>query len=133
MNTEYKSIVESYYENLWNKQDKSYFQKLLHQDVRFRGSLDISTVGIKGFEEYFDMILSVFPNLHHSVELMVSENNNVAARAVYNGTHQGKLFDFKPTNNRIRYTGASFFKFKENKIIDIWVLGDLNSLYKQIS
>lgn len=133
MSTEYKQIVESYYENLWNKQDKSYFKKLLHEDVRFRGSLDISTQGIEGFESYFDMILSVFPNLHHSIEVMISENNSVAVRAVYNGTHSGKLFDFEPTNNRIRYLGASFFRFKDNKIIDIWVLGDLNSLYKQIS
>jgi predicted ester cyclase len=56
----------------------------------------------------------------------------VAARALYNGTHQGKLMEFEATNNRIRYHGASFFQMKEDKIFDIWVLGDLNTLYEQL-
>jgi len=64
--------------------------------------------------------------------LMLCEDNNVSARAIYNGTHKGKLMNFEPTNNKIRYNGASFFKIENGKIIDIWVLGDLNSLYKQL-
>ncbi|MCG3718152.1 ester cyclase [Aliarcobacter butzleri] len=31
------------------------------------------------------------------------------------------------------YNGASFFKFKDGKIIDIWVLGDLKTLIQQLS
>ncbi|MBU1658873.1 ester cyclase [bacterium] len=127
-----KQIVASYYENLWNNKDKSYIDKLLHDNIVFRGSLHISTRGKKEFEEYFDMILNAIPNLYHGVEIMVSENNLVAARAIYNGTHQGKLLDIEPTNNRISYNGASFFNIKDGKIIDIWVLGDLNTLYKQL-
>lgn len=127
-----KQIVESYYENLWNKQDKSFIDKLLDDNIIFRGSLDIQTSGKKEFENYFDMITSAIPNLYHGIESIVAQDDQVAARAVYNGTHKGKLFDFEATNNRIKYNGASFFKIKNGKIIDIWVLGDLNSLYKQL-
>ncbi len=128
-----KKIVESYYENLWNKKDKSYIDKLLSDDIVFRGSLDVTTKGKKGFEEYFDMILTALPDLHHAVETMIAEGNHVSARAVYNGTHKGKLFDFEPSNNRIRYNGASFFTIVDGKITNIWVLGDINSLYKQLT
>lgn len=78
------------------------------------------------------MITKAIPNLYHSIEAIVSDENQVAARAVYNGTHQGKLLNFEPTNNRIRYQGASFFQIRDGKIYDIWVLGDLNTLYKQL-
>lgn len=125
-------IVQSYYENLWNQKDKVYMDKLLDENVVFRGSLGIDTQGKKGFEEYFDMITAAIPNLYHGVETIVAQDNSVAARAVYNGTHKGKLFDFEPTNNRIKYNGASFFTIENGKIKDIWVLGDLNALYKQL-
>ncbi len=127
-----KQIVESYYENLWNKKDKSYINKLLDDNIVFRGSLNVATKGKVEFEEYFDMITTAIPNLYHGIEMLVCQNNTVAARAVYNGTHKGKLFDFEATNNRIRYNGASFFTIENGKIVDIWVLGDLNSLYKQL-
>ncbi|WP_428023508.1 ester cyclase [Arcobacter sp.] len=128
-----KEIVKSYYENLWNKKDKSYIDKLFDDNILFRGTLDIETNGKKEFEEYFDMILSAIPNLYHGVELMIAENNLVSARAIYNGTHMGKLFDIEATNRRIRYNGASFFRIENDKIKEIWVLGDLNSLYKQLT
>ncbi len=128
-----KDIVLSYYENLWNKQDKSYMDKLLSDDIVFRASLGVETKGKKEFEEYFDMLIKAIPNLYHGVETILEENDQVAARAVYNGTHSGKLLDFEPTNKRIRYNGASFFKIENGKIKDIWVLGDLNTLYKQLS
>jgi len=129
---EQKEIIESYYENLWNKQNKSYIDKLLSDDIIFRGSLGIETVGKEEFEKYFDLITSAIPNLYHGVETIVVQNNSVAARAVYNGTHSGKLLDFEPSNNRIRYNGASFFQLENGKIKEIWVLGDLNTLYKQL-
>ncbi len=126
-------IVKSYYENLWNKQDKSYIDTLLDDNIVFRGSLGIETKGKKGFEEYYDMILEAIPNLYHGVETTISQDNQIAARAVYNGTHKGKLFDFEATNKRISYNGASFFTIENGKIVEIWVLGDLNALYKQMS
>lgn len=127
-----EEIVVSYYENLWNKQDKSYIDKLFSDDIVFRASLGIETNGKKEFEEYFDMITKAIPNLYHGVETMVSQNSQVAVRAVYNGTHKEKLLNFEATNKRIRYNGASFFQIKDDKIIEIWVLGDLNTLYSQL-
>lgn len=127
-----KQLVQSYYENLWNNQDKKYINELLDENLIFRGSLGIETTGLKAFEEYFDMIITAIPNLYHGVEIMVAENNHVAARAVYNGTHKGKLFDFEATGNRIKYNGASFFTIENNKIKEIWVLGDLNTLNAQL-
>ena len=80
-----------------------------------------------------DTILTGIPNLFHSVVTMVCEDDTIAVKALYNGRHTGKLFDYEASNNKIAYSGASFFKFKDGKIIDIWVLGDLKNLIKQLS
>ncbi|MBD3793332.1 MAG: ester cyclase [Campylobacterales bacterium] len=130
--SQHKKIVQSYYQNLWNNQDKSYIDKLLHDDILFKGSLGVETKGKKEFESYFDMITTAVPNLYHAVELLVEEGDYVVARAWYSGTQRGKLLGFEATNNKIRYNGASFFTIVDNKIKTIWVLGDLYDLSKQL-
>lgn len=128
-----KEIVKKYYEELWNRQNVDYIDILLDDNIKFHGSLNIQTYGKKPFEEYMKLVLGGIPNLYHGIELMIEENETIAVKAIYNGTHSGRLLDYEPTNNRIKYNGASFFKFKDDKISDIWVLGDLTTLKRQLS
>jgi len=128
-----KQIIEEYYDVLWNEKKLSEANKFLHSTITFRGSLGMRVEGINGFCDYAKMLFGAFPNLYHVIEDVVIEGDKAAVRVVYTGTHTGKLFGFEPTGNRIRYSGASFFKFENDKIIDIWVLGDLNALYGQLT
>jgi len=131
-NSFYKKLVRQYYEELWNKQNKDYIDILFNDDISFRGSLNIEANGKKEFAEYMDKILTAIPNLYHGIEIILFEDNMVVTRAIYNGTHQGELFGYKASNNRIKYNGASFFKFKDDKISSVWVLGDLTTLLGQL-
>lgn len=127
-----KQLVRAYYE-MWNSHDFDAADAILDADVRFRGSLDIVANGIEGFKEYGRMIIKAFPNLYHATEIEVHENNLAAVYVTYSGTHEGKLFGYEATGKRISYSGSSFFYFKNGKIMSINVLGDLNSLHKQLS
>lgn len=129
----YKEKVVLYYEELWNEHKKELIETLFDDNLTFRGSLDIETKGKKGFEDYFDKLTSGIPELYHGIEVMVCEKNIVAARVYYHGIHTGKLFELEPTGKTIRYSGASFFKFYKDKIKDIWVLGDLLNLQRQLN
>lgn len=113
----YKNLVKLYYEELWNKHNKEYIDILFDEEITFHGSLNVVAKGKKEFETYMDNVLTGIPNLYHGVEIMISEDDKIAVRAVYNGTHKGKLFDFEPTNNRIKYNGASFLDLKMEKFV----------------
>lgn len=126
-----KNLVAKYYE-MWNSHDFSKAEKIFSENLRFRGSLGIDTVGIDEFREYADMILTAFPNLYHATEIVVEEGPQVAVYVTYSGTHKGKLYEFEATGNRISYSGASFFTVRNEKITDIKVLGDRYTLYNQI-
>jgi len=127
-----RELVRAYYD-MWNDHDFSKADKLLDPDIRFRGSLDITANGIEGFKEYGAMLINAFPNLYHAVEISVHENDSAAVYVTYTGTHEGKLFNYEPTHNRICYAGAVFFNFRNGKIARINVLGDLNALHKQLN
>ncbi|MDY3205533.1 MAG: ester cyclase [Arcobacter sp.] len=128
-----KELVKLYYDELWNKQNKDYIDILFDDNITFHGSLDIDVKGKEQFKTYMDTILTGIPNLFHSIVTMVCEGDIIAVKALYNGRHTGKLFEFEPSNNKIAYSGASFFKFRDGKIVDVWVLGDLKNLIKQLS
>ena len=128
-----RQIIEEYYEVLWNGKKLDQAHKFLHSTLNFRGSLGMRVEGINAFCDYAKMLFSAFPNLYHVIEDVVVEGDKIAVRLVYTGTHSGKLFGFEPTGNRIRYSGASFFKIENEKIVDAWVLGDLNALYGQLT
>jgi predicted ester cyclase len=127
-----KELVNSYYQ-MWNEKDFSKADKICDQDIRFRGSLDITANGIEGFKEYAEMLIKAIPNLYHAVEMSICENNIVATYVTYTGTHEGQLFNHAGTGNRICYSGASFIHIRNGKITNINILGDLTSLNKQIS
>jgi predicted ester cyclase len=128
-----RQLVEEYYDVLWNEKKLESAHHFLDSNISFRGSLGMRVEGINGFCDYAKMLFGAFPNLYHVIEDVVVEGDKAAVRVVYTGTHSGKLFGFEPTGNRIRYSGASFFKFENDKIVDAWVLGDLNALYGQLN
>lgn len=127
-----RELVSRYYQ-MWNSKDFDIADEICDKDLRFRGSLDITANGIDGFKEYANLRTKAFPNMYHAVEMSVYEGNMVALYITYSGTHKGEIFDYPPTNKRISYSGAAFFHIKNEKIVSINVLGDLNSLHKQLS
>ncbi len=126
-----RELVTKYYD-MWNQHNFERADTLLDEDIRFRGSLDITANGLEGFKDYAQMLTTAFVNLYHAIEMSVFENNMAAVYVTYTGRHEGKLLDYEPTGNRFRYSGAVFFHFRNDKIYSINVLGDLNALYKQI-
>ena len=133
MSKQIKQIIEEYYETIWNEKKLDQAHKFVHSTITFRGSLGMRVEGINGFCDYAQMFFGAFTNLYHVIEDVVVEGDKAAVRLVYSGIHTGKLFGFEPTGNRVRYSGACFFKFEDEKIVDAWVLGDLNALYGQLN
>lgn len=125
-------LIKRFYHEMWNHFDKCIFQELLTEDFRFRGSLGKYTTGYDGFGEYVDFIQEVFPDFHNHIEEIISEGEKSFARLTYKGTHRGELFGMKPTNIPIEYAGAAVFHFKNERISEVWVLGDIYGLVQQL-
>jgi steroid delta-isomerase-like uncharacterized protein len=130
--TDQRSIVTRYYRDLWNRFDKALIPELLEESIRFRGSLGDQTVGHASFAAYMDRVRTAFPDFKNSIETIVSEGDQSFARLSYEGTHLGSLLGIPATGRRVRYAGASLFRFHAGRIAELWVLGDLHGLLEQI-
>jgi steroid delta-isomerase-like uncharacterized protein len=130
---DYKSLVRRYYSELWNAWSAGALAELISPDIVFRGSIGTAVHGIEEFRQYASKIRAAFPDFHNHIEEIIGEDDKVVARLTYTGTHRGELFSFPGTGKKITYQGIAIFQFREGKIISGFVLGDTESLKRQIA
>jgi steroid delta-isomerase-like uncharacterized protein len=130
---DYKSFVRRYYSELWNDWSADALDELISRDIVFRGSIGTAVHGIEEFRQYVNKIRAAFPDFHNHIEELIGEDEKVVARLTYTGTHRGELFGFSGTGKKINYQGVAIFQFREGKIISGFVLGDTESLKRQIA
>lgn len=133
MTEQYKNIIRRYYEEIWNKANTSLIPELVHENVAFKGSLGTNQRGHRGLAVYMDFIHQALGDYHSRILDMAAEDNKVYARIRYSGIHRGELFGYAATEAKIEWEGVAVFTFADGKISDIWVLGDINGVMKQIA
>jgi steroid delta-isomerase-like uncharacterized protein len=129
---DYKSLIRRYYSELWNAWSTTALEELISPDIVFRGSIGTAVNGIEEFKQYVSKIRVAFPDFHNHVEEIIGEGDKVVAHLTYTGTHRGELFGFSGTDRKITYQGIAIFQFREGKIVSGYVLGDTESLKRQI-
>ena len=128
----HKEMVRKWYEQMWNHWDESVFDEILDPELKLRGSLGPEHHGHAGVSEYMRFVRAVFPDFQNRIVEMVEEGNKVFARLTYTGTHRGALFGIPASGRTIEYSGAALFTFERGRIVDVWVLGDVDGLKRQI-
>ncbi len=130
---EHVRLIGRFYNDMWNRFDKSVFVDILHPEIQFQGSLGQTKVGFAEFGDYVDYIQAFASDFHNEVLSTITEGDSTFARLSYTGTHQGEVFGLAPTGKRFEYAGAAVFTFSEGLIRDVWVLGDIHGLTQQLS
>jgi predicted ester cyclase len=126
-------LVRAFYEEVWNRNDAARARQLLDPAVRFRGSLGPERIGPDGFIAYMSEVHAALADYRCTVEDLVEGDGRAAARVRFEGVHRGELLGFAPTGRRVAWTGAAFFTVIADRLTDVWVLGDLDSLRRQLA
>src|SRR6516165_2933512 len=128
-----KELVRRYYEVLWNRWDFALADELIAESIVFRGSLGTSVQGREGFKEYMRSVRAAFPDFHNHIEELIAENDRVAARLTYSGTHQGAVLGIAPTGRQVSYAGVALFRVVDDRIAEGWVLGNVHGLVQRLT
>ena len=131
--TDAGTLVHRFYDDLWNAWDDTAVSEVLHPQLRFRGSLGQVTVGLEEWRSYRDAVRHSSPDFHNEVVELLVTGDRAAARMAWSGTHGGALLGVAPTGRRFRYDGAAFFTVTDGLLDEVWVVGDLGSLWTQLT
>ena len=123
-----KSVVELFYREMWNKADKSRIPEIFHDDFSFRGSLGPVLVGHDQFAGYVDQVTGSLGEYVCDILEMTEEDDRVVAKMLFRGVHRADMFGYAATGKRVEWHGSAHFTFRDGKVADLWVLGDVHGL-----
>lgn len=125
-------LVESFYGEVWNKADEDAARALLHPEFLFHASLGPEIKGPEGFIEYMRAVHAALEGFTCEIGGILEDGSHAAARLRFHGTHRAPLFGVEATGNRIEWGGAAFFNTDGKQITELWVLGDIDAVKRQL-
>jgi steroid delta-isomerase-like uncharacterized protein len=106
------------YEEMWNKN-----RPALAAEIFLRPA---------GVEKFVSQFLKSFPDLQHTVNEMITEGDQIAVQFSAQGTHQGEWMGFPATGKSILYTGVTWARFAQGKIVEHSTWWDKAGLIEQV-
>jgi steroid delta-isomerase-like uncharacterized protein len=129
---EHKAIVREHADVLFNQRRVDRTDETVASDYLDHAPLPGQAAGLEGAKQKWAMYLEALPDLHLSIEEMVSEIDRVAVRWIGVGTHQGELMGVPPTGRQLRIEGISIYRLVNGKIVEQREQWDRMALMQQL-
>jgi len=123
-----KHAIRTFYDEVWNRRDKSRIADIFHPGFSFRGSLGPVLKGREAFAGYVDRVTKPLEGYRCDILALTEEGDHVVAKMRFSGRHTGDFMGFAPTGRMIEWLGSAHFTFEGDKVSDLWVLGDVHGL-----
>ena len=111
-----KQVVLRLFNEVFNQRSLSVLDLLYDPNVVDHGAFPDQAPGVEGIKSAIIDFFEVFDNLKITVEDVIAEDDKVATREVWRGTH-------KPSGKVAEGTIIHIFRLHEGKIIDEWSRG----------
>ena len=113
-----KALMRRVYDEMWNQGQAEVAREIFDRP--------------SGVERFVSQFLLSFPDLQHTVEAMITEGRQVAVRFVARGTHRGQWREFAPTNRVVRYSGVTWARIVDARIVEHHTWWDESGLIEQL-
>jgi steroid delta-isomerase-like uncharacterized protein len=129
------TLVRRWFEEVWNNGRADAVDEMFAEDGVAHGLTDESGAELRGpahFRAFHQRFREAFPGIEVIVEDAISEGDRVAVRCTVRGRHEGDTLGFKATNSPVEFTGMSFSRIRDGKIVEAWNNFDFMSMFQQL-
>jgi steroid delta-isomerase-like uncharacterized protein len=128
-----KILIRRFYEEAWDQVKLDVIDDLFAADYLRHDLRPTQPVpGPEGMRQITADFRAAFPDLRFQVELLLGEDEFVAARWTATGTHSGRWGIIERTGRRATFSGVNIFRFENGKVAEIWNHRDDLGLLEQI-
>lgn len=124
-----KELVRRFYREAINERDSGACERLLSEDFVHNGE----TRGRLGQRQAVDYFLAAFPDLRNEIELIIAEDDLVAAHQRWRGTHEGEFLGVAASGHQVEFTSTAVLKIRSGLIVQAWDEMDAAGLLEQLS
>lgn len=132
-----KELVKRFVNELWNERrldtaDAIFAKDCVTHQLRSGAPADAVPRGPKAIKEHVAGWISSFPDLHFSIEQILSEGERVVMQLLMEGTHRGAWLGIPASGKKIQIRMFTIHRVVENKIVEDWVLVESLGLFQQL-
>lgn len=131
-----ESVLRAWYEQVWNQGHEEAIDELLAEDAQAHGLRDVEGNTARGparFKHVFQTFRTAFPDLHITLDEVISQRDICAVRCTVRGTHLGDSLGIPATGKRVEFTGMNFARIADGKIVEGWNNFDFATMQAQLA
>ena len=128
----HKAAVRRYYEEVVGQGKLGLLEQLFSADYTEHEEFLTGGHGLAAFGRWLAALGAAFPDREVTVEALVAEGDQVAARWTSRATHSGPLAHFPPTGQRLTMSGMGIFRFADGRIVERWSEEDRWGMLQQL-
>ncbi len=136
MSTEHnKMLVRTLYEEIFSQGDTALIEQLFTEDYVNHdqsGPPGGWPTGKQGFHAVVATYRGAYPDLHFTIEEMLSEGDRVVTRWTARGANTGSLAGMPTTGKAVVVSGMSIERIADDKIAETWANWDQLGMLQQL-
>ncbi|PZG21212.1 ester cyclase [Nonomuraea aridisoli] len=106
--------------------------EVVDPDLIFHAPVPTGAAGAQALKHVWATLLRAFPDIHVTVDDVISEGDKVVCRNTVTGTHQGEYLGLPPTGRSVTYNEIFILRFADGRIAEIWGVVDLATQLRQL-
>lgn len=127
---ENKDVVQRAFDAA-NDRDKEAFIEL-HTDDSVLHDAGETIQGAKAIAEHLWGFFEPFPDNSATLDTLIAEGDLVAARVIWDGTHEGAFEGIEPTGTEVEIEEMMLFRVEDGEVVEAWAVADNLGLMQQL-
>ena len=127
-----KAVVERLYDDLYNRRRLTVAEEFVAVDCISHAGPPGPPAGPGGMRQAVTLLRAAFPDHRLVIEDLIGEDDRVAARLVFRGTHRGPFRGIPPTGRRVVQAQVHVLRLVGGQIAEHWAVRDDLGLLEQL-
>jgi len=132
-----KQLIGRFVEELWNQHQFDVAQAIFAKNCvthQLRSGVPADAVprGPQAIKEHVTSWIASFPDLHFSIEQMLSEGDRVVMQLLMEGTHHGAWLGIPASGRKMQIRMFTVHRVAQGKIVEDWVLVESLGFFQQL-
>ncbi len=127
-----KAVIQRFYDDLFNRARLAVADELVAVDCRSHAAPPGTPAGPDGMRQAVALLRAAFPDGRYVIEDLIGEDDRLAARLVFRGTHHGPYRGIPATGRRVVQAQVHVLRLAGGQVVEHWAVRDDLGLLHQL-
>ena len=128
-----ETVVRRFFDTVWNQGEVAQVGDFMASDFVSHNGLQVAITTAEDYGKAVSLLRGAMPDLHTTLELVVSDGDYVCVCGRDHGTHVGELFGHPGTGREVDGTWIEIFRVDDGKLAEGWLEMDTAGFLDQLT